>query len=79
MWAWHDTTWMWLSMIVFWSLIAVVAYYGIRGPSRPATRPSGPRAAEILDERYARGEISAEEYRERRETFERVGAAGERR
>lgn len=78
MWAWHDTTWMWLSMIVFWSLIAVVAYYAAKGLS-PAARPSGPRATEILKERYARGEISPEEYRERRRTLEREGAGDDER
>jgi uncharacterized membrane protein len=31
--------------------------------------PSRPRAQDILDERYARGEISDEEYRTRRATL----------
>jgi len=65
---WHDTPWMWLSMLVFWSLFAVFAYYAIRG--WPTAAQSDPRAAAILEERYARGEISAEEYGERRETIE---------
>lgn len=62
MFAWHDTPWMWLSMLVFWSLFAVFAYFAIRGWLRPTAAQSGPRAAAILEERYARGEISAEEY-----------------
>lgn len=69
MFAWHDTPWMWLSMVVFWSLFVVFAYYAIRARARPKAAQSGPRAAEILEERYARGEISAEQYRERRETL----------
>ena len=31
MFAWHDTPWMWLSMLAFWSVFIVVAYYAIRG------------------------------------------------
>lgn len=34
---------------------------------RTYERPAGERAKDILAERYARGEISAEEYRERHE------------
>lgn len=48
-----------------------------RGPSagtsagpRSGDRPQGPsRAREVLDERYARGELSTEEYRERLQTL----------
>jgi len=71
MFAWHDTPWMWLSMVVFWSLFAVFAYHLLKG--RWTTPPSGPRATEILEQRFARGEISVEEFDERREAF--VGAA----
>ncbi len=73
MFAWHDTPWMWLSMVIFWSLFAAFAYYAIRGPRRTAAT-SGPRTTEILEERYARGEISGEEYREGRETLEPAGS-----
>ncbi|MGS2811030.1 SHOCT domain-containing protein [Nocardia sp. MW-W600-9] len=47
-------------------LAAGPGYYG-----GPATAPVGPGSARgILDERFARGEIDAEEYRERRRTLE---------
>jgi putative membrane protein len=74
MFAWHDTPWMWLSMVAFWSLFAVFAYYAMTGVTRRTAARSGPRATELLEQRYARGEISAEEYRERRETLEPRGA-----
>lgn len=74
MFMWHDTPWMWLSMVVFWSLFGVFAYYAIKGLTRPTSAPSGQRATEILEQRFARGEISAEEYDERRETLEATGA-----
>lgn len=78
MFAWHDTPWMWVSMVVFWSLLAVLAYYVFQGLARRAPAPGGLRATEILDERYARGEISADEYRERRHTLESADARGSR-
>lgn len=74
--AWHDTPWMWLSMVVFWSLFAVLAYYVIRGLMQSQPAKSRVRSTEILEERYARGEISAEEYRERYETLEASDAHG---
>jgi putative membrane protein len=69
--------WMW----IFWILLLVglvvlgvvlvrVLGGGIRRDVPPpggTTRPPGrSRAREVLDERYARGEISTEEYQERR-------------
>lgn len=61
-----DGGWMWLwgtLMMLTWVAIIGTAVYLV---TRRSTRePPGGRAREILDERYARGEISAEEYRER--------------
>lgn len=69
MWMWDGGVGiaMWLSMLVFWGLVATAAVYALR----TAAARSGPRerrAEEILDERYARGRISADEYHVRRET-----------
>jgi putative membrane protein len=59
--------WMWLwgtLMMLSWvAIIAAAVWFLSR--SRDGTRPS--RAREILDERYARGELTTEEYRERLE------------
>jgi putative membrane protein len=59
----------WLLMVVGVILLVVVAVRalgggvtGAAGGSRPAARS---RARELLDQRYARGEVSTEEYRER--------------
>lgn len=40
--------------------------YGPRNPDGygPSATPGGSRAREILDERFARGELTAEQYRE---------------
>ena len=70
MFGWHDSPWMWLSMVVFWSLFIAVAYFAVRAMMRATPTQSGPQATEILKERYARGEISSEEYRKGRETLE---------
>jgi putative membrane protein len=60
--------WMWL-FAIFWMvllivLIGVVVWAATRH-SGSRDRDTNPRAREILRERYARGEISTEEYRER--------------
>jgi putative membrane protein len=67
---WHDHGWLWFWPLVplFWLLVffflARLFWRGSRGPwiSQSAPAPD-PRA--ILAERYARGEITHEEYRER--------------
>jgi|SRR2546426_11540858 len=71
-WAWgmHPMWWMWgawgilmmLGMLVFWGLVIVGVVFGIRWLVRQG-KSSGPDAAfDILRQRYARGEISKEEF-----------------
>jgi putative membrane protein len=57
--------WGWLMMFLFWVPVVLLIVWAVRprgtaGPGEP-TDPS-----RILDERFARGEIELEEYRERR-------------
>ncbi|GII06153.1 SHOCT domain-containing protein [Planobispora takensis] len=66
------SAWLWgsLMMLVWVSLIALGVWLVIRAasdrrPSRPAGRPGVERAREVLADRYAKGEISTEEYQER--------------
>ena len=65
---WHNGGWGVLWMIVSWGLIALVVFLLVRavagGPSDRSERPKDAR--QILEERFARGEISEEEYRDRR-------------
>ena len=62
--------WMWLWGVAMMVLFAVLVVWLIRaltgspGSTRDRAQP-GDRAREILAERYARGELTAEEYRER--------------
>lgn len=80
--------WMWLwapLMMIFWiGLLGLVAWLVIRalntrggGPLRSAPGGGGvERAREILAERYARGEISTEEYTERMDRLSTSGTPG---
>jgi heme/copper-type cytochrome/quinol oxidase subunit 2 len=42
MFAWHDSIWMWLSMIVFWILVIGLAYYGLVALLRDRTNDTDP-------------------------------------
>ncbi|MAC58382.1 MAG: hypothetical protein CMH85_08910 [Novosphingobium sp.] len=50
-------------MLLFWSVVIVLAVLLLRQVTRGGTRS---RARQILEERYAKGEISKEEFDERR-------------
>jgi uncharacterized membrane protein len=82
MFMWHHTTWMWLSMLVVWSSLALIIFYAIEFWRRPVPAGLQCHAADVLDERFARGEISAQEYREGRQTLVQTaspsGAVGSR-
>lgn len=59
----------WLLMVVGVILLVVVAVRalggGVTGGAGVRRPPARSRARELLDERYARGELTTEEYRER--------------
>jgi putative membrane protein len=64
--------WMWLWGIAMMALFVVLIVWLVRaatGGQASSGPPSNPtdRAREILAERYARGELTTEEYRERAE------------
>jgi putative membrane protein len=64
----HDGGWWWLVgplMLAFWVGIAAAAVWFVTRTFRPRQRTATERAADVLAERYARGEINTEEYRER--------------
>ena len=67
-----------LMMFVFWGALIVLAVVAVRaflgsnsqrssGPVNPNNAPGHNRALDILQERYARGEISKAEYEQMRE------------
>lgn len=66
--------WMWLWGLAIMVLVVVVIVWLIRaggrnGASSAPRRDHADRAREILAERYARGELTTEEYRERIEVL----------
>jgi putative membrane protein len=72
-WGWGAWLAMGLMMLVVWGSIVAVVVLLVRGTGgifrAPAPPPgeAGDQALRILDERFARGEIDAEEYRSRRD------------
>jgi len=66
-WGWGGWPFMILTMLVFWGVIAWVVVTLVRRSS--GSREAAPSAEQILAERFARGEIDAEEYRKRLETL----------
>ncbi len=75
--AWGAGDWfaMSLMMIVFWGLLIALIVWLVRSSSRsshnstagPGTRSVTPRADEVLAERFAHGDIDADEFGRRRE------------
>lgn len=59
--------WIWPVLVVIGlALLGYVTYRLLRGRGTSPATESSPSARQILDERYARGEIDGEEYRRRR-------------
>lgn len=80
-WGWHSA-WGWghmmfggLTMIVFWGAIIVlvvvlVRWLAVVGPAGSGASSAQPRTPlEILQERFAKGEIDKKEYDERKKTL----------
>jgi putative membrane protein len=73
-WGMHPGWWMWgpagavmlLMMLVFWVLVITGLVLGIRWLARQGQQERPDRALDILRERYARGEITKEEFETRR-------------
>jgi uncharacterized membrane protein len=71
MWHWgYDGWWMWLTMSLLWAVLIGLAIWWIR--TMRVREPVEPhrRALEVLEERYARGEIDENEFRQRRSVLE---------
>ena len=80
MWGWGDSWWNWLAMflmmVIFWGGIVALIVYAMRGGSQrdAAARPETPDARSLLEERFARGEISEDEFEQRRRVLEHAGS-----
>lgn len=64
----------WFFMIVFWGLIILGIYYFIKlVAGQPSTKTSGHESAEeLLRKRFAKGEISREEFEETLEMLQKT-------
>jgi putative membrane protein len=60
--------WLWgpVVLLLWVALVAAVVWFVVRG-ARPRERSGAERARDVLAERYARGELTTDEYRERLE------------
>ena len=66
--------WMGLSMIVFWGIVVALVIWAVRSFSHGATGQPPPSVAlGVLEERFARGEISPEEFTQKRELIRGSG------
>jgi len=65
--AWNGLHWWWLIPIAM-MVLCFLMMHGRRGcvTGWPRSRPGSDSALEILDKRYARGEISKEDYEEKK-------------
>lgn len=63
-----------LLWLLFVTLLVVGVVLVVRGSAGGASRPADRTALDILDERFARGEIDRDEYEERRRVLQ--GARG---
>ena len=65
--SWSAAQWlvMGIGMLVFWSVVVAGVWWLVAG--RRDTAAPGAQARQLLDERLARGDITPEEYRTRRD------------
>ena len=67
----NPVLWFILVIIPMFGLLFLVIYFIIRETSRPGLEGERRSARTILDERFASGEITAEEYRRMKEELDR--------
>jgi putative membrane protein len=75
---WGPGPW-WPIFPIFWLFFfGIVIFFLFRSRGRWGHRPSGPSGEGVLAERYARGEINEQEYRERLSVLKSIGSDGGR-
>ena len=65
-WGWNGSDWVWMTigMILFWGALVAVIWAIVRS-KHDGSRPEQLDATDTLAQRFARGEITEEDYRER--------------
>ena len=74
---WWGMGWSWVFLILLLVgitvlIVLLVRVFAVRDPRQSPHRTESNRARELLDERYARGEIDTTEYDERRQRLDRA-------
>lgn len=67
---WSMVIFGWVFMVAIVGLVVWLIVSTTRGPDRPDRSARARSAIDVLDERYARGEIDREEYMQRRTDLE---------
>ena len=74
---WDGADWIWMTfmMIAFWGGMAAVVVFAIKGfgGSRQRSETQTPDARTVLETRFAKGDISEEEFEDRRKALGLVG------
>lgn len=72
---WDGWDWVWMTfmMVAFWGGLAAVVVFAIRalGGSRRRSETPAADAMTVLETRFAKGEISEDEFEERRRVLQR--------
>jgi putative membrane protein len=72
---WDGWDWIWMTfmMVAFWGGLAAVIVFAIKalGGSRRRSETPSPDAMTVLETRFAKGEISEDEFEERRRVLQR--------
>lgn len=72
MWHWgYGPWWTGLLFLLFWVVVIALIVWAVRSTGRTSQGASRRRALDVLEERYARGEIDDDEFRHRKEMLER--------
>lgn len=72
MWGWGAGSWLGgLWMVLFWVGVVLLIVWAVRAASTGSQPPGGRGALDVLEERFARGEIDATEFAERRRELTR--------
>lgn len=68
---WHDGGWGILWMVLSWGALVAIAWAALRAFTTDGNRREPPRdPKDLLAERFAKGEISTEEYQDRLRIFD---------
>lgn len=60
-----------LMMLIFLGLLGLVVYWAVNAAVKSSLKSGSPSSIEILKSRYAKGEITAEEYKRMKEDLVR--------